>query len=295
MFKRKNFWLLFVIVGIFLVSGCKKEKKSAGKIVAEVGNKSFTIEDFMEQVPAQFLIQTSAKEREILLESWVANEIIYQEAKKEGFLEKPEVQEKIEQFKKQLLTNAYMQDVLTEVQFVSDLEARSHFEKYRDDYNSIVEVSHISTDSKELAEEILSKLKKGQSFVKLAEEYSTDTESANNKGYLGSFRRGELAAYPLFEEAVFKLRKPGEISDVVETEFNYDIIKLHSRKKDPVSYEDVSQSIMRELRTKRFQKRSKALVDSLKEMYTYEIYPEVLEKEMGVPPVSPGMPESFGR
>jgi parvulin-like peptidyl-prolyl isomerase len=293
MCKGKNLCLLFIIISILLVSGCKKE--TAGKVIAKVGNKSFMIEDFMRQIPAQFLIQASAEDREILLESWVANEIIYQEALKKDFLEKPEIQEKIEQFKKQLLTNAYMQEILSEVQFVSDLEARSHFEKYKEDYNSIVEVSHISTDSRELAEEIHSKLKKRQSFAKLAEEYSTDAESANNKGYLGSFRKGELSAYPLFEEAVFKLRKPGEFSDVVETEFNYDIIKLHSRKKSPVSYEDVSQSIIRELRTKRFQKRSKALVDSLKGIYSYEIFPKVLEKEMGIPSISPGLPGSFER
>ena len=295
MFKRRNLCLLFIIVGILLVSGCKKEKESTGKIIAKVENKSLTIEDFLAQVPAQILIQTSAENRKLLLESWVANEIVYKDALKNDFLNRPEVQEKIEQFKKQLLTNAYMQEVLSEIQFVSDLEARGHFENYKDDYNSIVEVSHISSDSKQQAEEIHSKLKKGVSFAKLAKEYSTDAETAENKGYLGSFRRGDLAAYPLFEEAVFKLKKSGEISDVVETEFNYDIIKLHSRKKSPASYENVSQSIIMGIRTQRFQKKSRAVVDSLKEVYSYDIFPEVLEQEMGIPSVAPGMPASFER
>ncbi len=292
MFKGKNLFLFFAIVSILLMSSCKKEKETSGKIIAEVGNKSLTIEDFMQQVPVQFLMQTSAEERKLLLESWVANEIVYQEALKKDFSEKPEIQEKIEQFKRQLLTNAYMQEILTGVQFVSDLEARSHFEKYKEDYNSIVEISHISSGSKEQAEEILSKLKKGASFAALAKEYSTDSETAENQGYLGSFRRGELAAYPLFEEAVFQLKKRGEISDVVETEFGFDIIKLDSRKKSPINYEDVYKSIIMKLRTERFQMRTKAIVDSLKEVYSYEIFPEVLEREMGIPSV-PVMPDSF--
>ncbi len=292
MFKGKNLSLLLLILSILLVSGCKKEKETSGKIIARVDNKSLTIEDFLKQVPAQILIQTTAENRKLLLESWVANEIVYKDAVKNDFLKKPEVQEKVEQFKRQLLTSAYMQEILSKVQFVSDLEARSHFEKYKDDYNSIVEVSHISSDSRQQAGEVLSKLKKGGSFAKLAKEYSTDSETADNKGYLGSFRRSELAAYPLFEEAVFKLKKPGEISDVVETEFGFDIIKLHSRKKSPVSYEDVSQSIIMGIRTQRFQKRSKAVVDSLKEVYSHEIFPEVLEQEMGIPSVSPGLPVS---
>ena len=295
MFRRTNLWLLFVIAGILLVSGCKKGKETSGKIIAKVGKKSLTIEDFLSQVPAQILVQTSAVNRKLLLETWVANEIVYKDALKNDFLKKPEVQEKIEQFERQLLTSAYMQEILSEVQFVSDLEARGYFEKYKDDFNSIVEVSHISSDSRQQAEEILAKLKNGVSFAKLAQEHSTDRETADNKGYLGSFRRGELAAYPLFEEAVFKLKKPGEISDVGETEFGFDIIKLHSRKKSPISYESVSQSIIMGIRTQKFQKRSKEVIDSLKEVYSHEIFPEVLEQEMGIPSVSPGLPASFER
>ena len=295
MFKGKRLWFILVFVSIVLVSGCNREKEKQGKIIAKVGKESFTIENFMQQIPAQLLIQTSAEERELLLESWVANEIVYKEAVKKGFLKKPEVKEKIEQFKKQLLTNAYLQEVLKEVQFVSDLEARSHFERYKDDYNSLVEVSHISSSSREEAEEILSKIKNGVSFSKLAKDYSTDSETADNKGYLGSFRKGELAVYPLFEEAVFSLKKAGEISDVVETEFGFDIIKLHSRKKSPVDYEDVAKAIMMKLRTERFQNRSKAIVDSLKGVYSYQIFPKVLEHEMGIPSGLPNVPSSLER
>lgn len=285
--NRKNLYKLVIFISLLVlistVSSCKKEKGTEGKVIAKVDDTSLTIENFLMQVPAQILLQTSSENRKALLENWVANEILYKEAKKKGFLKKDEIQKRIEQFKQQLLTRAYMQEILSEVQFVSDLEARGYFENHRDEYNSIVEISHISSNSKQQAEEILSKIKKGASFSRLAKEYSTDSGTAKNGGYIGTFRKGELAAYPLFEEAAFKLKKPGEISDVVETEFNYDILKLHSRKKSPVKYEDVSQSIIRDLRTKRFQERSEALIDSLKEVYSYEIFPEVLEKEMGIP------------
>lgn len=287
MFKTRNLIILFVLVGLSLASGCKKGKESGGKVIAKVGDVSLTVEDFLEQVPAQILVQASAENRKALLENWVANEILYKDALKKDFMGKPEIQKKIEQFKKQLLTRAYLQEILAEVQFVSDLEARSYFENHKDEYGSIVEVSHISSNSRQQAEEVLSKLKQGASFTQVAKEYSTDSETSHNGGYLGSFRIGELSAYPLFEKAVFKLKKPGEISEVVETEFNYDIIKLHSRKKTATNYEDVSQSIILKLRTERFQKRSEALVDSLKKVYSYEIFPGVLEQEMGIPSIAP--------
>jgi foldase protein PrsA len=291
MFKIRNLLILFVLVGLLLVSGCKKGKETGGKVIAKVGKTSLTVEDFLEQVPAQILVQTSAENRKALLENWIANEILYKDALKKDFMNKPEIQKKIEQFKKQLLTRAYLQEILAEVQFVSDLEARGYFEKNKEKYSSVVDISHISSNSRQQAEEIYARLKKGESFSQLAKEYSSDSETAQNGGKLGSFRIGDLSAYPLFEDAIFKLKKPGELSGVVETEFNYDIIKLNSIKKTPVNYEDVSQSIILKIRTEKFQKRSEALVDSLKKVYSYEIFPDVLEEEMGIPTVAPsGLP-----
>lgn len=289
MFKMKNLCTI-LLIGVLIVTACKKEEEQ-GRILAKVGKTTLTMDDFLQQIPPQMLMQTTAENREAILDNWIANEIIYEDAIKKGLLKDPEIKERLEQIEKQLLTRAYIQKILEEVQFVSDIEARSYFEQHKDEFNSTREVSHMSFNSEAQAEEVLSQLKKGGSFYQLAKKYSTDPETAPNGGRLGSFRKGELtASYPLFEEAVFQLEKPGQISEVVQTEFNYDIIKLHSIKKSPVQYEDVAQSIMLKIRTDKFQQRSGAIVDSLKEIYSYEIYPEVLEKELGIPvsaPVSP--------
>jgi peptidyl-prolyl cis-trans isomerase C len=291
MFKMRNLYVI-LLIGVLLVTACKKGEEKEGKILARVEKTTLTMEDFLQQIPPQMLMQTTAQNRQAILDNWVANEIIYEDALKKGLLKDPEIKERIEEIKKQLLTRAYMQEILEEVQFVSDIEARSYFEQHKDEFNSIREVSHMSFNSKAEAEKVLEQLKKGGSFYQLAKEHSTDTETAQNGGRLGSFRKGELtASYPLFEEAVFSLKKAGEISDVVQTEFNYDIIKLHSIKKSPIEYEDVAQSIMLKIRTEKFQRKSEALIDSLKEVYTNEIHPEILEKELGMPPVStPGLP-----
>jgi EpsD family peptidyl-prolyl cis-trans isomerase len=291
MLKMKSLCVI-LLIGILLVTACKKGEEKEGKVLAKVEKTTLTMEDFLQQIPPQMLMQTTAENRQAILDNWVANEIIYKDALKKGLLKDPEIKERLEQIEKQLLTRAYMQEILEEVQFVSDIEARSYFEKHKDEFNSIREVSHMSFNSKAEAEAVLEQLKKGASFYQLAQKHSTDPETAQNGGRLGSFRKGELtASYPLFEEAVFSIKKAGGFSDVVQTEFNYDIIKLHSIKQSPVEYEDVAQSIMLKIRTEKFQQRSETLVDSLKEVYSYEIYPEVLEKELGIPPVSaPGLP-----
>lgn len=71
------------------------------------------------------------------------------------------------------------------------------------------------------AKNVLNKIRKGGDFAELAMEYSEDV-SASDGGDVGFVVRGKMV--PEFEEAVFNL-KPGQVSDIVETEYGYHIIK----------------------------------------------------------------------
>jgi hypothetical protein len=77
-------------------------------------------------------------------------------------------------------------------------------------------------DAKKLVEELLAKIKKGESFEKLAEENSDCPSGKAQKGSLGEFGRGVMAKE--FENSAFSL-KVGEISGVVKTAFGYHIIR----------------------------------------------------------------------
>jgi len=279
----KRSLLLPILIGLMLLPGCKKGEKE-GKVVARVGKSTLTVKELINLVSPQILIQTNRETRESILDNWVTNEVVYREALKKGFGEKPKVKEQIEELKKRIVTQVYVQEVLSSAAFVTDPEGRDYFNNHRDEYNTIIEASHISSNSVEEANEILSKLKGGTSFSSLARKYSTDSSTASKGGYLGSFRRGDLAKLPFFEKNAFTLRKPGEITNVVQTEFGFDIIKLHSRKKskEEVEYKDVSESIMQILRQEKFRVKTESLIDSLKAIYKTEIYPEVLEKELGL-------------
>ena len=74
---------------------------------------------------------------------------------------------------------------------------------------------------------ILTELKEGKDFAEAAKEYSEDV-SASLGGDVGFVKKGQMV--PEFEKAVYRL-KEGEISDVVETEYGYHIIKAEEIKK----------------------------------------------------------------
>lgn len=78
---------------------------------------------------------------------------------------------------------------------------------------------------------IRDKLNEGADFAELAKEYS-DGPSAANGGNLGFFGKGMMVKP--FEAAAFALM-PGEISEVIETQFGYHIIKVLEKKGDEVN------------------------------------------------------------
>lgn len=101
---------------------------------------------------------------------------------------------------------------------------------------------------KKKAEEIYKKAKSGEDFAKLAKEYSQDPGSKDAGGSLGEFPKGAMV--PEFEKVAFSL-KDGEISQPVETQFGYHIIKLNKRIK--LNFNDVKNTLKQELTQKNMQ------------------------------------------
>lgn len=99
--------------------------------------------------------------------------------------------------------------------------------------------------AKKKAEEVLAEVKKDPAkFGELAKKYSQDPGSAAREGDLGQFGRGTMVKP--FEDAVFSM-KPGEISDLVESEFGYHIIKLTEITGASQTFESVKPQIRAEL------------------------------------------------
>jgi len=73
------------------------------------------------------------------------------------------------------------------------------------------------------ARAVLDSIQAGADFATMAERYSQDPGTAQSGGELGWFRRGQMVRE--FEDAAFNL-PDGGVSDLVETEFGYHIIKV---------------------------------------------------------------------
>jgi peptidyl-prolyl cis-trans isomerase D len=75
-------------------------------------------------------------------------------------------------------------------------------------------------------ESLSAKLKSGSDFAELAKSVSDDTGSKDKGGDLGIVKRGDGLLPPKFEAALYAMNAAGEVSEPVETEFGWHIIKL---------------------------------------------------------------------
>lgn len=85
----------------------------------------------------------------------------------------------------------------------------------------ILKAKHILVRHEYEGKDVLRKLSEGESFEKLAKDFSI-CPSSSQGGSLGEFPRGRMI--PAFERALMQL-KENEISGLVKTQFGFHIIK----------------------------------------------------------------------
>lgn len=123
----------------------------------------------------------------------------------------------------------------------------AQFEKPPESRARHILIDNTGAESLEKAKDLLKQLRNGASFEDLAKAHSTDKGSAARGGDLGFFGPGKMVRP--FEDAVNALKAPGDLSEPVESQFGYHIIRLEERReKSKASYEDVREQLLADAR-----------------------------------------------
>ena len=120
------------------------------------------------------------------------------------------------------------------------------------------------------AQEVLKSARAGKDFAALAKEHSQDPGSAAAGGDLGVFPQGQMVQP--FNDVAFKLA-PGSISDVVETEFGYHIIKVVQKEPSRVrTLDETRPRIEQHLQNVNRQRETQVFVRNLRSKGKVEIF-----------------------
>ena len=252
------------------------------------------------------------KLKEDILNRLIGAELLYQDAVKGGIkVSEKEIDDKFNQWKKGFpseeqfkdslkqwnideaamrtdLRKAMTIDMFIKEKFadkivVSEGEAKKYYESNPQFFKQPeqIKASHIlikvEPDAKEedkaaalkKLKDVEEKLKGGAKFDALAKEYS-EGPSKDKGGDLGYFRRGQMVKP--FEEAAFAL-KPGQVSEIVETNFGYHLIEVVDVKPaSVVPFAEVQERIQKFLQQEKTQKEMFAFIDTLRKSAKVETF-----------------------
>ena len=128
-------------------------------------------------------------------------------------------------------------------------------------FKTVGQTDALVEETKKKAEDVLKQAKKGSKFDELAKKYSEDPGSKDKGGDLGYIRKGQTV--PEFEKTAFSLA-PGQISDLVRTQYGFHIIKvLEKQSAHTKPFEEVKDSIRTPLLLNEADKQASQTADQL--------------------------------
>jgi peptidyl-prolyl cis-trans isomerase C len=256
-------------------------------------------DDFLQSNP-RFQQVAQGPQREELKKQFGEFKIIAERARKEGLDREDITRLQILLERSQALAGAYVGDLQKNADsLVTDQDVEQYFKDHPSEFDEI-RVRHIlvstqpkpvtedqeepggekdkktaNTKDKKPAEEsktltkeearakaqaLLDRARKGEDFAKLAQQNSDDPGSKDKGGEYDFFGHGQMV--PEFDKAAFAL-KPGEISDLVETQFGYHIIKLEQRRaaQEPSANQKIKQQIVDKLKQEKVEARINELAE----------------------------------
>lgn len=250
----------------------------AEPVVASVpGGASLTADELMGEVmrlPAPAQAQALARPADLAraAQNLAVRRELARQAEVSGLQNDPAVAAALRSARERVLAEAALEraEGAAPDQAVLERLARSQYDASPEKFESPeeVRVSHIlisakACEAEKRAGELLAQARQpGADFAALARANSDDPGSASRGGDVGFFARGKMA--PAFEAAAFALRQPGDLSEVVKTQFGYHVIRFEERKPaERKPFDVVRDDLMKSIAQGEVRSRRQAVIDQI--------------------------------
>jgi peptidyl-prolyl cis-trans isomerase C len=246
--------------------GCERRpvtsQRDASPALVIVDDATLTEREFAYFLPEEYRDVLTLEELQQYLDRWITTQLLYDEGMKSGLVVSSDIDARLEQYRKDLVADQLVQKVIQDRAVVSEREVRDFYDAHAREYLTEFRVSHILVNTLEDAQKVKEQIGK-RSFAYLARRNSIDKHSGSG-GDLGYLSKGNMI--PEFESVVFDLEM-GEVSDIIESEFGYHIIKIVDirQARFQLQFEDVKDQIASDMMLKKRETVYDSLVTALRE------------------------------
>lgn len=274
--NRQTITLAFVLFLVLYLSSCSNDK-----VLARFDGHEITVDEYLwekDNLPeAQRNSLRTIKDKKEFLNKIIVREMLLQEALRLGLQNNETIRYKIENYRRNLLINELLNRQIEGETVVTDKDVKSYYETHRGQFTTeTVEASYIVLRTREDAQMIMALLERGESFSDLAKKFSIGP-GAESGGSIGEITPGQMI--PEFEEALFALEKPGDISPIIETDFGYHIIRLDkTRTTKTIPFDEASKKIREILIDQKEKEFFENFVNKLEKGITIEINDDLLKE-----------------
>ena len=263
--------------GLLLTFPANAQDKTGGDtVLAKVNGRSITEADLRlaeAEIGNDLGSMPADQRRRVLVEYLIGNHLFAEAAETEKLGSGAAFDERMKYWQRRALRDAYfdrsVKGSVTEAEARRLYDAQLAAAKPQEEARA----RHILVETEAKAKDIFEKIAHGEDFARMAKEFSNDTGSKEEGGDLGYFSRGQMV--PQFEEAAFKL-KPGEMSQPVQSQFGWHIIKLEDkRQRGAPPFDSIKERIINSL----VHRKAQELTQSLREKAKLEFMDPMLKAE----------------
>ncbi|HPU29690.1 MAG TPA: peptidylprolyl isomerase [Syntrophorhabdaceae bacterium] len=273
--------VIFMLIS-FVLFACGKTDNS--KVLATIDDEKITINEFnkeLDKIPINMKMMVATQSgKKNYLEKIIMKKLLLREASKENIEKDSEFQERLKEIKEQLIIESLLKKKINVDAQISEADLKQYYEKNKETFKRDREINtrHILLNTEDEARQIKEKILKGEDFAELARRYSIDPSAKTNGGEIGYHPKGTLL--PEYEAAAFKLKKVGQVSDIVKTKFGYHIIKLEGiRPPSYVPFEEVKDFIKQKIAQEKQTQALEKYITNLKSTAKITINEDLLKEE----------------
>ena len=266
-----------ILVFAFLLSfilACNQNRELPADLVAQVDDAYLLKEKLNYSVPVDLPAETQLSMKKMLIKQWVENEIVYQSAENEGVTLSENDMFLLENYKKSLLIQRFLDTKLNKNYLISEKEVEDNYADNKKEFirkEDEVHLIHLLIDNRDNA--IFNEIRQSKDLRDIIKKYYFDSRSTYESPN-GDLGYKPLKSLPEIIRNNLRSLKTGAISNPIRSESGYHFIQLidYQKSGSQIDIELVYDEIVRRLKWLKREQEYERLMDELKGKFQVQTY-----------------------